>query len=172
MKKEKKEKKENIKEAYLELAKEEKAEKAPEPLKLFLAVYPDEKGGLPDYWDDFLDEKSLLLLHPMYDYENAEVVPNLLKSGIILPPLLTIKRESDLPYLTIRRDLFGLSSCDVLIYDSDKEAGHHFIAWALQLNKRVIVISESLKSVPMYFSGAVESVLRPQDVVRYLNTHP
>jgi hypothetical protein len=127
-------------------------------LSVFVAVYPDEKGFTPDYMGSLSED--FVVLHPSFNFKNElgqEVFKKIAKEDK-LP-------EDNNPWRqVVLCDQWSLGKCDVVLYDLDVNPGLHFLAWAVSLKRPLIGVSSTLRSVPVYFSGFVNCVVKPEDI--------
>lgn len=128
-------------------------------MKIFIAIYPNERGELPHYFSEI--EKNFLVLHPSFDFGTEEGLQIL---NAINPVKLPPNKKHSSWDNALEGDCYAISLCDLVIYDSDNSPGTQFLAWAKMLGKPVICVSENLKSVEPYFSGSVRFVCKPSDI--------
>jgi hypothetical protein len=68
----------------------------------------------------------------------------------------------------MERDLAGVRFAQFLVYDADCRAPlgaqYHFIMAACALLKPVVVVSQVLETVPVYFAQYARAILKPNDL--------
>ena len=139
----------------------------PKPRFIFVAVYPRDNQSLPTYLED-LEKSGWNLLHPAYGWDSPE--------GKRMRGLLKTHKSLDVPNSNPAdpwsgaaiRDYFAIRAADVMVYDTDNEPGLHFLAAAQIYQIPVVAVSPKLLSVPAYFSGIVQMVIKPHNLIKSL----
>lgn len=140
----------------------EQADKKHEVVKIktvFIAIYPDRAGKVPEYVD--LLSKKYLVLHPSYDFENENGLETLKKLGEVEPPHL---KETHPFRRILTRDFWALEKSDCMLYDIDLDPGLHFLGAAVIYKKPIIFVSNILAAAPPYFSGFAEAVIKHDNI--------
>jgi len=137
---------------------------------IFVATYPDDKGVGPEYLFNLETQlPDTLVLHPSYDLTKntgkaaLEVIKALKHRG----PVKTDNTGNDFSKM-VARDFWLVSVSDLLIYDLDVNPGTHFLALAISQNIPILGISDTLRTCPIYFSGNLQVIIRPESIAATL----
>ena len=127
---------------------------------VFIATLPDEFGRESVGLIEAAKLNDTVLLHPCYDF-NSVAGMEALKSIDVKLPNYTDQWES-----IMRKDFFCIDNSDLVLFDLDSQVGIHFLAVAACYHKPIIAISTTLLSVPVYFSGSVACVIKPNQLAK------
>lgn len=134
--------------------------------KVFVATMPDQFGRYSDCLSEVEKINCLLPLHPCYDFESEIGKKALEAIGADLP------RYTDPWENVLRKDYFCIEHSDVVIFDLDSSNRgldlNHFLAVAACFHRPIVAVSSTLISVPVYFSGSVVCVIKPNQVEKIL----
>jgi hypothetical protein len=131
---------------------------APTPLVVFVASFPDKMGKETLGLKEAAKIEHLILLHPCYDFNSDQGKQTLELIGDNIP-------DYEHPWENIlRKDYFCIEKSDLVIYDLDSEVDINMIAVAACYNKPIIAVSNSMYSVPAYFSGSVACTVKPKNL--------
>jgi hypothetical protein len=130
----------------------------PTPLVVFVASFPDKMGNETLGLKEAAKIENLVLLHPCYDFNSDQGKQTLELIGDSIP-------EYEHPWENIlRKDYFCIEISDLVIYDLDSEVDINMIAVAACYNKPIIAVSNTMHSVPAYFSGSVSCIVKPKQL--------
>lgn len=117
-------------------------------------IYIAANGQAPIYFDELAQHYQIF--HPGYNYD-----PKVMKDA----PSFTDKYQQ-----AIATDFYGVSKCDVLVYDIDSMPGEWFLAWAYALGKTTIAVSENLASPGPYWGSSIKFLVKPNQLLNQLTT--
>lgn len=130
---------------------------------VFVATYP--KGNLPiEYLEEWSNRQDYILVHPSYNINTPEG-----------QKLLTLISDKEMPKFdkfwsqVCIRDYWLLKNSKALIYDVDADPGTHFLAIAIDHQIPIYAISSSLRTIPAYFSGFINLITTPENIVEFLD---
>jgi len=128
-------------------------------LVVFVASERDQSGKHSPILDVVERTENVILLHNQYDYNN-EKGREILVHFETEPPVVPHPWET-----SMRQDFWGISESDILVLDLDSSPNVHFMAVAAVFGKPMLAVSNTLASVPPYFSGVVDLVVKPEDLI-------
>jgi hypothetical protein len=128
-------------------------------LVVFVASERDQSGKYSPILDIVERTENVILLHNQYDYTN-EKGREMLSNFETEPPVVSHPWEA-----SMRQDFWGISESDILVLDLDSSPNVHFMAVAAVYGKPMLAVSSTLTSVPPYFSGVVDLVVKPEDLI-------
>jgi len=131
---------------------------------IFIATTQENSKYIEDVSKSF---KDAIILHPFYSFtsEFGKEVFNKLPNRQ-LPP------EQDSWNYIMKKDLFCIKQADVVLYDLDNLPNEgRYLVMAATSNKPIVGISETLKSVPVYFSGSVLGIVKPDQTFSFVKMY-
>lgn len=131
-------------------------------LVVYVAAERDQSGKHSPILDIVEQTENAILLHNQYDYAN-EKGREILAHFETSPPTSTHPWEQ-----AMRQDFWGIAESDIVVLDLDSTTTVHFIAAAAVLNKTMLAVSSTLATVPQYFSGSVEAVVKPEELINQM----
>lgn len=130
---------------------------------VFVASMPDAHGKESDGLIAASKIENILILHPCYDF-TSEIGKNTLS---ILGE--DVPQREDVWENIMRRDFFCIQKSNLVVIDLDAIAETHFLAIAACYNKPIIAVSSTLMSIPVYFSGSVSCIVKPNQLGNMVN---
>lgn len=127
------------------------------PVVVFVATMPDKFGRINPCLSVLENVKDirLVILHPCYDFNSTVGKETSKLLGSSAP------EYSNTWETIMRKDFYCVEKSDVVVIDLDSPDGQHFLAVAICYKKPIIVVSNTLISIPAYFSGSVLCVVKP-----------
>ena len=131
-----------------------------EKLVVFVAAERDKSGKYSPILDVIeQNTENVILLHNQYNYANE-------KGSEILANFETEPPQHSHPWeQAMRQDFWGIKESDIVVLDLDSLSSVHFMAAAAMYHRPMIAVSETLISVPAYFSGSVDLIVKPDEVL-------
>ena len=149
--------------------KEGKLVKKPKRQKKKLVVFavaePKNEKDYPKILDVLEQRENTLLLHNRYNYTNekGKAVLAQLKDKSLPTSAHTYERM-------MRQEFWGIKNSHVVVFDLDSIDSFHLMAVAALLDKPIVCISETLRPIPLYFTGSVVGVFKISDLEMILKT--
>jgi len=129
-------------------------------LVVFVAAERDRSGGYSPLLDILDNKGDITLLHTNYDYTNEQgkkILEGLPESNLPTNPH---------PFEQVmRQDFWGIKQSGLVVLDLDYLSSMHLMSAAAVYEKQIIAVSNTLASVPAYFSGSVELVVKPDQIL-------
>ena len=125
---------------------------------IFIATLPDKFGRESVGLSEAATLDDTVLLHPCYDFNSVAGIEALKSIDGVLP------NYTDPWENIMRKDFFCVEKSDLVLFDLDSRVDMHFLAVAACYHKPIIAISTTLLSVPVYFSGSVSCVIKPNQL--------
>jgi len=131
---------------------------------IFIATTQENSQFIEEVASEF---KDTIVLHPFYSFttEVGLEVFNKLPSKALSP-------ESSSWNYILEKDVFCIKQADIVIYDLDNLPNEgRYLVMAAALNKTIVGVSETLKSISVYFSGSVLAIIKPKQTASFLKMH-
>jgi len=132
-------------------------------LVVFVASERDQAGNYSPVLDMVEQTSGVILLHNQYDYANV-------KGREVLSNFETAPPTDPHPWeQSLRQDFWGIQEADIVVLDLDSLNSVHFMAVAALYHKPMVAVSSTLISVPAYFSGSVDLIVKPGEVLNSIS---
>ena len=133
---------------------------------IFVATNPDKinnKLENPPILNLLFDREDLVVIHQgfSYDSEVGKKALDHLKDD-------KIPESNHLWHSIVEKDIFAIKQCDALIYDMDKDPGAAYLMAGVIFGKPIIGVSNEMAAAPLYFSGHMQVVVRPENLIDFL----
>ena len=132
------------------------------PLTVFVATLPDRFNRSSACLVEAEKIPDIILLHPYYDFNTETGIKTLETIGDVVPTYRDAWEN------IMRKDFFCVEKSDIVIFDLDTKDINHYLAVAACYNKPIVAVSSNLLSVPVYFSGSVICIVKPNQIAKIL----
>ena len=127
---------------------------------VFVVAEPNEKIKNPKILQILDQDDDIILLHNRFEYEN-EAGQKTLK---LLNSKTTLPKPDHAWEKMMRQEIWGIKHANLVIFDLDTVDSFHLMSVAAAFDKPIVCVSDTLKPVPIYFSGSILGVFKADQI--------